>query len=116
MGDWYRDRYGQWRWDDSAPAASAEATQLSAVYRGATMNEPETPLSVLDPSIGADGGGHPDAASVPVFDDEGREPAMARFSPDLADDVAEQTWATPTPELVACPCCGTGVHPDRIRD
>lgn len=87
------------------------------------MTEPiPSSRAVYDPSIGADGGGAfggaPLATIAPVshvddlHDDlGGRVPAMAMLG---AVSPARHELA-PDPELVACPTCGGGVHPDRIR-
>lgn len=55
------------------------------------------PKSVFDPDLGSDGGGAPEVEPVPTFG-EGEFPQQH------------------SDELTACPTCGTGVHPNRIRD
>jgi hypothetical protein len=101
-GQWVPDPGAQsgWRWDDQAPPADQSATNMLPAYAGIAA----VPVGVFDPDIGGDGGGRH------VLDDPPPEPVA-----DLGGYDPRDAYGGGTAGLAACPTCGTGVHPDRIR-
>lgn len=110
-GQWV-ERSGEWVWDENAPARDDTPTYIGGAYRpgvavsitpSSTAPAASSPR-VLDPSIGADGGGHPDVTPLPVFDpasgEQDSSPAQARPA---------------APGIAVCGTCGTAVSPDRLR-
>jgi hypothetical protein len=82
--------------------------------------QPRVPRSIYDPSLGADGGGHyADPEPLPTIDpqtDQDWPPPDWAPEHDERRGGTPQSYAAPTPDLVCCPTCGTGVNPDRLRD
>lgn len=140
-GQWVELPDGTWDWDTSAPAADPSPTVITSAYAGRPSPMPRdelaVPRTVYDPRLGADGGArYTDPVPMPAIDPQnpvshvdqlgpadgpaywhGSEPAGHQMSLDEYErQVGVTDWAVPSVELVSCPCCGTGVHPDRIRD
>lgn len=139
-GQWVELPGGRWDWDKTAPAADPSPTHIQNAYAGRpapmTRDDQATPRSVYDPRLGADGGGSwaDDPASLPAIDPDhpvshvdqlgadgppswtGSAPAERPMSLDEYErQVGPTDWPVPSDDLVACPTCGGGVHPDRIR-
>lgn len=124
-GQWVEDPHAPrgWRWAEDAPAADPAPTHILPTHPGAPMlDDPAQPIpssrAVYDPGLDRTG-------------DESRNGPSLLAMDHLPDYNSGQTWAAPSAqatrdfdplghgpgsELVACPCCGTGVAPDRIRD
>ena len=136
MGQWVERSNGSWDWDPT-PADPSVTRIMSAYAGGSPMADYSDHVpravsrDVYDPDLGSDGGGrYAESDPIPTIDPDnpvdhvdqlpGHDPAMRRdpATTELADPFGHgpASWATPSTELVACPCCGTGVHPDRIRD
>ena len=113
-GQWVEDpRYPSgWRWDSDAPASDPSPTHILPHYSGgAPMHDEPVPSSpdVLDPTIGADGGGHHGGGELPPIDDEAAwAPLPGRWGTD-------EIGAVDPDAPVCCPTCGSGVHPDRLN-
>lgn len=81
-------------------------------------DEPEThegahpsPRHVLDPTIGADGGGHPGVTPLVTFDADGHDGPSQQV-----DDTVRRLPAVETPSGTAvCDHCGSVVARDRLR-
>lgn len=114
MGEWRTDRYGKWVYDSSAPDPDPNPTAILSRYGGPPMADSDSyRRDVFDPSIGSDGGGHAGGDSLPTIDPN--RPVSHVDELTDVEDVAHQQGPLDHGELVACPTCGTGVHPDRIR-
>ena len=129
-GQWVEDsRYSSgWRWDTSAPVADPSVTRISNVYAGGSPMTDQTPRSVYDPRLGNDGGGrYAEPDPIPAIDPDNPVDHVDQLRPD--DGPAYWTGSDPQHRdldrlsmpgevagVMACPTCGTGVHPDRIRE
>ena len=116
-GQWVEDssyRSG-WRWDSRSPDPDPNPTHILSAYAGGpSMADSDSyRRDVFDPRIGADGGGHAGGDSLPTIDPN--RPVSHVDELTDVEDVAHQQGPLDHGELVACPTCGTGVHPDRIR-
>ena len=134
-GQWVEDPSypSGWRWDSRSPAPDPNPTHILSRYAGGNAmprDDQATPRSVYDPTLGADGGGrYADPSPIPAIDPDnpvehvdqlqssdgpaswtGSDPAMTAMSGDTG-----WTDLGAVGDLRACPTCGTGVHPDRLR-
>lgn len=113
-GQWVEDPSypSGWRWDTTAPDPDPSLTSILSRYGGPTMSSDmqdsyQWVCGRADPDTAAESSGPVDGPATWT----GSDPAVTALSattgpPDLDFDN----------DLVCCPMCGSGVHPDRIRD
>lgn len=113
-GQWIEDPHHRsgWRWDDRAPDPDPSPTHLLNAYSSRDIPLREVPLMSADTTARDDRDPGP---STPAYDPR----AGAHYSgrdlfagPDTEPAPAPYDTSTPP---VACPTCGSGVHPNRIR-
>lgn len=122
-GQWIELPDGRWDWDTSAPNADESPTLIQAQPQHEFGNPRRDPAmssydpipssrEVFDPTIGADGG---QGGALPSIDPDCPVGHVDELGdgPDPGDVLGGQGGA---PSLVPCPTCGTGVHPDRLRN
>ena len=138
MGQWALRADGSWDWDRTP--ADPSVTRILSAYAGGSPMPEHVSRDIYDPTLGSDGGGrYTDPVPVPAIDPHdpvdhvdqlgpghdgpeywtGSAPVAREMPIDEYEALirARSTpWAVPRADLVGCPTCGTGVHPDRLRD